>query len=644
MADPARREWSADDLAGLSEAADVVPARIQARPADAEVARVQRLVASHNQVHDMIARAVPLHEVLTTACEAIERYDPSLMVSVLQRDPETNAFHSGVGPSFPQAYFDAVKGTPIGPSTGTCGPAAWFGQLTISENLDEDPNWAPIREASQMAGVAHCWSMPVRDASGEVLGSLAFYGRAPRTPGPEHLALLQDWARIVGTAIERSRNLDRLTHDARHDGLTGLPNRLAILEHLELKLRKVRPDAVVAVLFIDLDGLKAINDALGHEVADEMLRTQARRLSQALRGNDFAGRLGGDEFIVIAEGVQDADEAGRLGARLLEVIAQPLTGLTSMTVTASIGIALVRSNDVDAKEALRRADEAMYEAKRAGKDRCVFAEIAETVQASRRVQIARALRGAETRGEMRLVYQPIIALGTGKTVAVEALPRWTSPEVGDVEPAEFIPVAEDTGSILLIGAWVLLHACESTAVLATRGLDLHVNVSAVQVTNPDFATWVRQTLSHAQYPAHRLVLEITDTALARDDEAVLTNLRDLAGLGVRIALDDVGVGHLSLQWLYDGLLAVLKLGRILIARLGTERGRAIAAGVIATAHAAGCTVSAEDVETDDELHHLEALGCDTAQGLFIAIPSPLECLSGLAADSAKSGAPAQPAG
>ena len=145
-----------------------------------------------------------------------------------------------------------------------------------------------------------------------------------------------------------------------------------------------------------------------------------------------------------------------------------MTGLTSMAVTASIGIALVRSNDVDAKEALRRADEAMYEAKRAGKDRCVFAEIAETVQASRRVQIARALRGAETRGEMRLVYQPIIALATGKTVAVEALPRWTSPEVGDVTPAEFIPVAEDTGSILLIGAWVLLHACETTAVLATR--------------------------------------------------------------------------------------------------------------------------------------------------------------------------------
>jgi diguanylate cyclase (GGDEF)-like protein len=636
MAGRDRNEWSAGDLAALAEAADVVSARIQARLARVEVARAQQLVASHNQVQDMIASGVPLREVLIATCEAVERYDPSLMPSVLQRDPESNTLHSGVGPSFPQEYLDAVEGAPIGPSIGTCGPAAWFGQLTISENLDQDPNWAPIRGLSQMVGAAHCWSMPAKGSSGEVLGTLAFYGRAPRTPSPEHLALLQDWARVVGTAIEKSRNRDQLTHDARHDGLTGLPNRVAIFERLDFALRQVRPDAAVAVLFIDLDGLKAMNDTLGHDVADEMLRTQAGRLSRALRGNDFVGRFGGDEFIVVAENVRDADEAGRLGARLLEVIAQPLTGLTTMAVTASIGIALVRSNDIDAKQALRRADEAMYEAKRAGKDRCVFAEIGETVQASRRVQVARALRGAETRGEMHLVYQPIVALPTGKTVAVEALLRWTSPEVGDVEPAELIPVAEDTGSILPIGAWVLLHACEAAAPLATRGLDLHVNVSAVQVAHPEFATWVRQTLAHAQFPAARLVLEITEAALTSEDDVAVTNLRDLVGLGARVALDDVGVGHLSLEWLHDGLLASMKLDRALIARLDTERGRAIAAGVIATAHGAGCTVTAEGVETDDELHHLETLHCDTAQGFRIATPSPLEDLPALATDTARS--------
>ncbi|MEO3936982.1 EAL domain-containing protein [Dermatophilaceae bacterium Soc4.6] len=268
----------------------------------------------------------------------------------------------------------------------------------------------------------------------------------------------------------------------------------------------------------------------------------------------------------------------------------------------------------------------MYEAKRAGKDRCVFSEVGETVQASRRVQIARALRDAQTRGEMHLVYQPIIDLNTGSTVALEALLRWTSPQFGIVEPTEFIPITEDTGSILPIGAWVLLQACEATVALAVRGLDLHVNISAIQITHPDFTTWVRQTLAHAQYPTDRLVLEITGSTLTRDDHIAQTNLRNLAALGVRVALDDVGVGNLSLQWLHDGQLTELKLDRTLIARLGTDRGRAIAGGVIATAHGAGCTVSAEGVETDDELHHLHALRCDTAQGFHIAAPQPIDDL------------------
>jgi len=325
--------------------------------------------------------------------------------------------------------------------------------------------------------------------------------------------------------------------------------------------------------------------------------------------------------------VQDADEAGRLGARLLEVIAQPLTGLTSMAVTASIGIALVRSSDVDAKQALRRADDAMYEAKRAGKDRCAFAEIGETVQASRRVQLARALRGAESRGEMHLVYQPIIDLPSGKAVAVEALLRWTHPEIGEIEPAEFIPLAEDTGSILPIGSWVLLHACEAMAQRAKDGgLDLHVNVSARQVTHPDFATWVRQTLAHAEFPAARLVLEVTGATLIGNDNVARADLRDLLALGVRIALDDVGVGHLSLEWLHDDLFSSLKLDRALVARLDTERGRAIVAGVITAAHGAGCTVSAEAVETDEELRHLRALGCDTAQGFHLGAPGRPEDL------------------
>jgi len=630
IADPARESWSVADLRSLAEIAAVVSKHIEARDARVEVARSRELVTAHNRVHDMIVRGVPLREVLTEICQAIALYDPSLVPSVLQRDPDSNTLHGGVGPQFPQAYHDAIEGAPIGPSIGTCGPAAWFARLTVSENLAEDPNWGPIRGLAQMVGVAHCWSMPAKDSAGQVLGTLAFYGRAPRRPQPEHLALLEDWARVVGAAIERSRNLERLTHDACHDALTGLTNRVAVLERLDFAIKQVRPDAAVAVLFLDLDGLKAINDTLGHDVGDQMLRVQARRLAENVRAHDFVGRLGGDEFVIVAGGVQDPGEAGRLAARLLEAVAQPLTGLTSMSVTASIGIAFVDSPDTDADEALRKADEAMYEAKRAGKDRCIFAEIGHTVQVGRRVQLACALRGAENRGELHLDFQPIVELPAQREVAVEALARWTSPEFGTVEPSEFIPIAEDTGSILPIGGWLLREACEAIVRRNAAGppVDLHVNVSGRQMANPDFATWVRQTLAHAELPAHRLTLEVTGSVLTRADPVLVTNVRDLVNHGVRLALDDVGVGPLPLEWLYDGLLHAIKLDRSLIARLDTERGRALAAGIVATAHAVGCTVIGEAVETADELARLTALHCDHAQGYHIARPGPLADVSG----------------
>jgi diguanylate cyclase (GGDEF)-like protein len=622
VADRARRAWSADDLASLAEAAQAVSSELEARLARAEVTRVHQLVASHNRVHDMIGRGVILRDVLIAVCEAIEGYDPSLKPSVLLRDRESNTLHSGVGPSFPQEYFDSVEGAPVGPVIGTCGSAAWFGRLTVSENLHEDPKWAPIRPMAQLADVAHCWSLPIKSTDDVVLGTLAFYGRHPRRPQPEHIALLEDWARVAGTAIERAQSLDRLTHDARHDGLTGLPNRAAIMERLDVAIQGVHPDAAVAVLFVDLDGLKAVNDTLGHDVADEMIRTMGGRLSASIRGNDFVGRFGGDEFIVVAEGIAEPDEAGRLGARLLEAIAQPLTGITSTLVTASIGIALIGSNDIDAREALRKADKAMYEAKRAGKDRCIFAEIGETVTVSRRLQLARELRDAETRGEMHLVYQPIVSLPTRRIVGVEALLRWTNQTFGDVEPTVFIPIAEDTGSILQIGAWVLREACETLAEIAADGrvLGLSVNISARQLSNPDFPVWVRQTLAHAQFPAEQLTVEISEAALTAIDVPTAQILRALRSMGVRTAVDDFGAGQSSLSWLRDDLFTSVKIDRSLVSALDQARNRAIVAGVIGIAKNVGADVTGEGVETEDQLRQLEALGCDQAQGFHIARP------------------------
>jgi diguanylate cyclase (GGDEF)-like protein len=637
MGDPRRTAWSVDELAGLGDAAVGIAAELERRLALAQVARVHDLVASHNRVYDMIDAGVPLRDVLTEVCRIIGQYDISLIPSVLLRDPVSNTLHSGVGPSLPKEYLASVDGAPIGPNIGTCGPAAWFGEFAVSEDLSKDPKWAPIRAIAEMAGVAHCWSMPIKDTAGEVLGTLALYGRRPRRPQPEHVALLQDWARVAGTALERTRSLARLKHDARHDSLTGLPNRAAIFEKLDAAIQQVRSNAPLAVLFVDLDGLKAMNDTLGHDVADEMIREVARRLADSVRGNAFVGRFGGDEFIVVAEQLGGSDEAGELGAKLLDAVAQPLPGLGSKVITASIGIALIRSSALDAREAIRRSDKAMYEAKRSGRDRCVFAEIGETARAGRRLELARALRGAETRGEMHLVYQPVISLPARKVIGVEALLRWNSPTLGPVAPGEFIPIAEDTGSILQIGAWVLWESCQALAGLAQAGhrLDLGVNVSARQLSQPDFPLWVRQTLSHAQFSAGKLSLELTETSLLRPDSVSVGNVRALEKMGVRVALDDFGTGYSSLTWLRDHPFGSIKIDRSFVAGIHEQdSSRAIVAAIIRMAKDLGCTVTAEGVETEAQLRILEELGCDHAQGFLIARPVNVATLmSGLEGQS-----------
>jgi diguanylate cyclase (GGDEF)-like protein len=641
VASPGLQGFPPDTEETLRDAAAAVSTHLELQLAESEIYRVRKLVSSHHQVHDMIAQAAPLHDVLLAICTTIERYDPTLVTCVLQLDPVSSAFHSAVGPSLPAAYLAATEGLVIGPNIGTCGPAAWFGELTICPDMTKDPRWAPAIDLATAAGVAHCWSMPIRDASGGVLGTLAFYGRQPREPQPEHLTLMADWSRVAGIAIERTRSLERLTYDARHDGLTGLPNRVAIFEELDDVIQRAGPDTPAAVYFVDLDGLKPLNDTFGHDRADQMIREIAHRLSAAVGEKGFVGRFGGDEFIVIAEGLADPAAAGDLGAELLDAVSRPLPELDSTVVTASIGIALVRTNAVEAREVIRNSDAAMYEAKRSGRDRCVFSEAGHVPQVGRRLRLTRMLRAAETRDELSLVYQPIVSLPTLEIVGVEALLRWHNPAFGEVPPAEFVPIAEDTGTIGPIGAWALRESCEAMARLAELGhpLDLGVNVSTCQVANPDFPVWVRKTLSHAQFPANRLALEITETALMRPDAATTSNLRELNSQGVRLVLDDFGTGYSSLSWLKQHRFDAIKIDRSFIRGLPDDLGdRAIVGGVIDMARALGCSVTAEGVETEGQLSTLEALGCDRVQGFLVLEPVPEDQLQRLLSRPALSAA------
>ena len=622
IADRAGRTWSEDHLRALENAAATVAMELSLRLAHQDAARVKDLVASHNRLHELIAQAAPLSQVLGELVEGIERYEPSVIPCVVLLDRESSTLHPGAGPSLPADYLASIDGVVIGPNIGTCGSAAWSGELTITEDIAVDSKWAPIRDWVIDAGLRHCWSMPIKAPDDEVLGTLAFYGPTPRRPLPEHLALMRDGARLAGIAIERHRMMEVLIHDAHHDSLTGLLNRTAIFEQLDEALRGVDPATRIAVLFVDLDGLKTLNDTFGHDRADQMIRQIGERLSAAVRADELVGRFGGDEFVVIAHGIADEEQAAELGFRLLDAIAKPMSGIESTVVTASIGITLISAAATDAREAIRQADSAMYTSKRAGRGGCGFFEGSQRIRTGRRQSLAHELRNAEMREEMRLVFQPVFELTGSKIVAVEALVRWNSVGFGDVPSSEFMPIAEDTGAIVPLGAWALRESCETLARISDQtgsSPDLAVGVSPHQLARPGFAKSVHQTLMHAGFPADRLTLEITETALMQPTAITVRTLYELGSLGVRIVLDDFGGGHSSIRWLQDHPLDAVRIDSSFVQDLTEhDAGRAIVAAVIGIASALGCTVTAEGVETSSQLDALRELSCDRAQGLLLA--------------------------
>jgi diguanylate cyclase (GGDEF)-like protein len=598
--------------------------------AEHEALRARELVACHTRLHELIAGDAPLIEVLTELVVGIERYEPSIIPCVVLLDPESNTLHPGAGPSLPPEWLAAIDGVVIGPNIGSCGAAAWSGEMVISEDMADDPRWEPIRDFAIRCGLRHCWSMPIVGAGG-VLGTFALYGPHPRRPQSEQLELMQDGARLAGIAIQRRLTMEKLIHDARHDSLTGLPNRRAIFEQLDAALLRAQ-SSPTAVLFVDLDGLKVINDSLGHDRADELIREIAARLRTVVRGQDFVGRFGGDEFVIVAEGMAGRPRAAELAKRVLDAVSRPLPGGESPVVTASVGVTLV-TDTFEARQAIREADSAMYAAKRAGRDGCHFYDGSGFTRPSRRLVLARTLLGAEMRGEMWLVFQPVFDLKREAVVGVEALLRWRHPDLGDVPPAEFIPVAEDSGAIIPLGGWVLRESCETIGALSEqlgRPLELSVNVSARQLARPGFANSVRQTMAHARFPAELLTLEITETTLISSDGVTERTLEDLGSLGVGIVLDDFGTGYSSLSLLTHHPVRGIKIDRGFLAGFPDDRANhAIVSGVIGIAHGIGCTVTAEGIENATQRNALRSLDCERGQGFLLARPVVAESLSAL---------------
>jgi diguanylate cyclase (GGDEF)-like protein len=423
---------------------------------------------------------------------------------------------------------------------------------------------------------------------------------------------------------------EALAHAYLHDSLTGLPNRTLFTYRLAYALaRGTRAPGSVAVLVLDLDRFKAINDGLGHEIGDEVLVAVAARLEAADGTAEVIARLGGDEFLVLFDGDDAEQKASAYAQRALHALDSPIrAGDSEVFVTASIGIASTSPRVTEATPLLSNADAAMYQAKKRGGGSVeVFGEVMR-MRVLERMQTEHSLHRALERRELRLFYQPVVEIGGNAAIGVEALLRWQHPEQGLMAPGRFIPVAEESGLIIPIGAWVMHEACrqlrmwQAERVGGPRGA-VEVNLSARQIDHPEIIGTVERILQDTGLPPANLTLEITESALMNDASSALRVLRALKDLGVTLAIDDFGTGYSSLSHLQRFPLDILKIDKSFVDELGADRGGVeIVAAVVKLAHALGLQVIAEGVETPQQLDALARLDCDFAQGYLFSRPVP----------------------
>ena len=598
------------------------------------LSRIQRSIVSHAALDEVLDRIVNgAAELLgdeVVGLRLVDKDKPGEMVLVAS---------AGIAPELRRTERRGRVGE------GIAGRAIAEGRLVVLENYETSPDANPAFASS---GVRAAMAAPVRER-GEVVGSLMV---ATRRPGRAYSAaereMLLTFAEHASLALTDARTVGDAMHQAMHDSLTGLPNRALFLDRLEQALaRAARSGAGVAVLFCDLDSFKTINDSLGHAAGDELLVGVARRLIGCVRPGDTAARFGGDEFVVLLEGISDEDVASA-AQRILDSFGDPFA-IRDRDVFVAVSIGIAMGSD-QADDLLRNADLALYRAKARGKGRYELFQPEMHVAVVERLELEGDLQRALKNEEFVLDYQPIVKLRTGEVAGVEALVRWRHPGRGRLLPDDFIPIAEESRLILPLGRWVLGEATRRAAGWRERfpqypALAVSVNLSSEQLREPELVAEVAQALEQSSLDPQSLILELTETAFMEDTDAIASRLRELTRLGVQLAVDDFGTGFASLQHLRRFPIDVLKIAKSFVDELGgASDDSALARAIIDLGGSFQLRVVAEGIEQREQLEHLLQLGCDLGQGFYFAEPMPGADLERLLADSDPRRADTRPLG
>jgi len=736
-----------DDVHLLATAVDITEQRLQD-------AREQ----ARNRIFEALAGGGELKEILRLVVEFVEHNAPRMLCSILLLDDGGRHLLIGAAPSLPDFFNAAANGLEIGDGAGSCGTAAFRNERVVVEDIAHHPYWESYRELAEQAGLASCWSEPIRDSAGKVLGTFAIYQRQPSKPSDADLDLIHRAANLASIAIEKKRaeaelqlassvyqasgeaivvtdaanrivainpaftrvtgytleevrgqdpkllksgrtpraeynamwqtlaktgqwqgeiwnrrkngeeyaewltintlcdengdiyrriamfsditekkrTAELVWRQANYDTLTGLPNRNLFYDRLNQDIKKtLRSDQNLALLYIDLDRFKEVNDTLGHDAGDELLREAATRIVACVRESDTVARLGGDEFTIVLPGLVNVNRVEQVAQAVNEALTLPFVLHGQLLyISASIGIALCPTDAEDVENLLKSADQAMYAAKEQGRNGYSYFTESMQLAAQTRMKIGTSLRDALAEGQFEVYYQPVVNLTTGEVVKAEALLRWHHPEHGMIGPAAFIPLAEETGQINEIGDWVF----KESARMAKRWSDM--NYPSATVSSPiqisinksprQFSSGKTQDnwlgfLREIGLPAHSVVLEITEGLLLDDHAGITEKLNHFRDSGVQVALDDFGTGYSSMSYLKKFAIDYVKIDQSFIRDIASDPGdRVIVEAIIAMAHKLDLKVIAEGVETTEQRDLLAAASCDYAQGYLFARPMPGE--------------------
>ncbi|WP_369158203.1 EAL domain-containing protein [Candidatus Thiodiazotropha sp. LNASS1] len=585
--------------------------------------KTESYLAKNAEILELIATGEPAPVIYDQIALMYEGRHPGMRCSMLELE-DGKLLHGGA-PSLPKEYCEAVHGLEYGPNVGSCGTSTYTGHRVLVENIETDPKWVIIKHVALPHGLRCCWSEPIKNSSGKVLGAFGMYYNHPALPNDEELEDLKSAARLAGIVMERDQAQKRIRELAYKDELTGLASRVRFYQQLEESIKSSdRSGRRFALLYVDLDDFKGVNDSLGHDAGDLLLKDIAKCLKSVSREIDFVARLSGDEFCIIVKDVDDDYAAAHVAQRCLDMISEPIElSARKFTPSCSIGIAHYPDDGENLSTMLKAADTSLYSAKEHGKNQYAFYKPELTHKAEHRFRVEQALREAVEKQQLSLVYQPQILMHTGEIIGVEALSRWNHPQLGQVPPTEFIATAERIGMIKPLTEWVLRTACNHAVACRKAGIPavrMAVNISPSHFLDKDFVSLINRVIEETGMNPTELELEVTENVVQTNPEN-LTVFRELKDLGVLIAIDDFGVGYSSFASLKHLTADYLKIDRHFVNdMLSDDETQLLIASMIDLGHKLQHRIIAEGVETADQFDVLNDLGCDTAQGYLFSKP------------------------